>query len=253
HEPGAVSRFARRVPPPARRARGDARERAAAARRRVDGARPLRHALRSGGCALTRPPGDGRLAPCFPARPRGARNRRPGARARVVGVRAARTGERLERHRSRRRRGRLRDRLAREGTDDRRAPRSQDRSRRRRERAGDLRLPRRLRLAAGAVARSRRGRRDPGGGHVPAPAARAVIAAAPPPARVQVVAQEFRYSLSRRTIRAGWAVIELRNAGEDAHDLVLQRLGSPRVVRWPLVQPGGVADRELTLRPGTYL
>ena len=80
-----------------------------------------------------------------------------------------------------------------------------------------------------------------------------MIAATPPPARVQVVAQEFRYSLSRRTIRSGRAVIELRNLGEDAHDLVLQRLGSPRVVRWPLVQPGGVADRELTLRPGTYL
>ena len=28
-----------------------------------------------------------------------------------------------------------------------------------------------------------------------------MIAATPPPARVQVVAQEFRYSLSRRTIR----------------------------------------------------
>ena len=54
--------------------------------------------------------------------------------------------------------------------------------------------------------------------------------------------------------RSGRAVIELRNLGQDAHDLVLQRLGSPRVVvRWPLVQPGGVADRELTLRPGTYL
>ena len=50
--------------------------------------------------------------------------------------------------------------------------------------------------------------------------ARPVIAAPPPPARVQVVAQEFRYALSRQTIKAGPAIIELRNAGEDAHDLL---------------------------------
>jgi plastocyanin len=79
-----------------------------------------------------------------------------------------------------------------------------------------------------------------------------VIAAAPPPARVQVVAQEFRFALSRQTIRAGWAVIELRNAGEDAHDLRLRRVGGTRVVRWPVTQPGAVVDRSVKLRPGTY-
>lgn len=75
----------------------------------------------------------------------------------------------------------------------------------------------------------------------------------PPPARVQVVAQEFRYTLSRRTIRAGGAVIELRNMGEDAHDLRLRRVGGTKVYLWPVVQPGDVAERELTLRPGTYV
>ena len=79
-----------------------------------------------------------------------------------------------------------------------------------------------------------------------------MIAAAPPPARVQVVAQEFRYSLSRQTIRAGWAVIELRNAGEDAHDLVLRRVGGTRTYSWPVTQPGGVVDRTVKLLPGTY-
>ena len=78
--------------------------------------------------------------------------------------------------------------------------------------------------------------------------------AAPPPARVQVAAQEFRLALSRRTIKAGRAVIELRNLGEDAHDLLLRRARDGRVlVRWPVVQPGGVADRELALRPGRYV
>jgi hypothetical protein len=79
-----------------------------------------------------------------------------------------------------------------------------------------------------------------------------IFAPPPPPARVQVVAQEFRYALSRRTIRAGWAIVELRNIGEDAHDLRLQRVGGTRVYLWPVTQPGQTVDRELRLLPGTY-
>jgi plastocyanin len=79
-----------------------------------------------------------------------------------------------------------------------------------------------------------------------------MIVAPPSPARVQVVAQEFRFALSRRTIKAGDAIIELRNAGEDRHDLYLQRVGGTRIVAWPITQPGAVFDRELTLRAGTY-
>jgi plastocyanin len=79
-----------------------------------------------------------------------------------------------------------------------------------------------------------------------------VIAATPPPARVQVVAQEFRLALSRQTIKAGHAIIELRNAGEDAHDLLLQRVGGSKVWAWPVTQSGRVADRQVVLPPGTY-
>jgi plastocyanin len=79
-----------------------------------------------------------------------------------------------------------------------------------------------------------------------------IVAPPPPPARVQVVAQEFRYALSRQTIKAGAAVIELRNAGQDAHDLRMQRVGGKRVYVWPTVQAGAIADRELKLLPGTY-
>jgi plastocyanin len=75
---------------------------------------------------------------------------------------------------------------------------------------------------------------------------------AAPPARVQIVAQEFRYALSRRTIKAGRAILELRNMGEDVHDLVLERADGSRVVRWPAAQPGAVIDRALTLEPGVY-
>jgi plastocyanin len=79
-----------------------------------------------------------------------------------------------------------------------------------------------------------------------------MIAAAPPPARVQVVAQEFRFSLSRQSIHAGWATIELRNAGEDAHDLRMQRVGGKRVYAWPVTQPGRVVDETFKLLPGRY-
>lgn len=80
-----------------------------------------------------------------------------------------------------------------------------------------------------------------------------MIAAAPPPARVQVVAREFSFVLSRQWIRAGSAIIELRNAGQDAHDLRLQRVGGGKVWRWPVTQAGGVVDERMTLRPGRYL
>ena len=75
----------------------------------------------------------------------------------------------------------------------------------------------------------------------------------PPPARVQVIAQEFRYTLSRQTIRAGRTIVELRNAGEDAHDLRLRRMGGTRVYTWPTVQPGDIVDQAFTLQPGTYV
>jgi hypothetical protein len=79
-----------------------------------------------------------------------------------------------------------------------------------------------------------------------------VAPVAPTPARVQVVAQEFRYSLSRQVVKAGPVIIELRNAGEDAHDLRLQRIGGTRIYAWPLARAGQVIDRELRLVPGTY-
>ena len=74
-----------------------------------------------------------------------------------------------------------------------------------------------------------------------------------PPARVQVVAQEFRYSLSRTTVRAGRVIVELVNRGEDTHDLDLRRVGGTRTFHFPSVQPGQVVDRELKLMPGRYV
>jgi hypothetical protein len=77
-------------------------------------------------------------------------------------------------------------------------------------------------------------------------------AAQHPPARVQVVAQEFSYSLSRTKVRAGRVIVELVNRGQDTHDLDLRRIGGTRIFRFPDVQPGQVVDREWKLRPGRY-
>ncbi|HVS84010.1 MAG TPA: hypothetical protein VHD91_00095 [Gaiellaceae bacterium] len=81
-----------------------------------------------------------------------------------------------------------------------------------------------------------------------------MIAAHPPapPARVQVVATEFRLSLSRVRLKAGEAIVELVNAGEDAHDLRLRRVGGTTTRSWPVVPAGGHADVEVRLRPGRY-
>ena len=83
-----------------------------------------------------------------------------------------------------------------------------------------------------------------------------MIASTPPsrpPARVQVVAQEFRYSLSRTTVRAGRVIVELVNRGQDTHDLDLRRIGGTRIFHFPDVQPGQVTDRQLRLVPGRYM
>ena len=73
-----------------------------------------------------------------------------------------------------------------------------------------------------------------------------------PPARVQVVAREFSFALSRGTVKAGPAIIELANFGEDAHDLRMQRIGGTRVYAWPLAQSGDVEDKSVKLLRGRY-
>jgi plastocyanin len=80
-----------------------------------------------------------------------------------------------------------------------------------------------------------------------------IVLAPPPPARVQVVAQEFSFALSRQSIKAGWATIELRNAGQDAHDLRMRRVGGARVYAWPVTRAGGVRDETFRLLPGRYV
>ena len=72
------------------------------------------------------------------------------------------------------------------------------------------------------------------------------------PARIQVVADEFSYALSRQTLKQGPALIELANFGEDEHDLRLRRVGGTRTYAIGKVAPGERRTLETKLRAGTF-
>jgi plastocyanin len=72
------------------------------------------------------------------------------------------------------------------------------------------------------------------------------------PARVQVVAKEFSFGLSRVSIKAGPTVIELANFGQDVHDLRVQRAGARHIGGISVVAPGKRAELALKLPRGRY-
>jgi hypothetical protein len=72
------------------------------------------------------------------------------------------------------------------------------------------------------------------------------------PARLQVSADEFSYTLSRPSLVAGPAIVELVNYGEDVHDLRLRRVGGTRTYVVGKVRPGGLAELEARLLPGRF-
>jgi plastocyanin len=72
------------------------------------------------------------------------------------------------------------------------------------------------------------------------------------PARLQVSATEFRFTLSRLQISRGPAIIELVNMGEDDHDLRLRRIGGTRVWKLHRTHPGDRAQLSARLGAGTF-
>ena len=72
------------------------------------------------------------------------------------------------------------------------------------------------------------------------------------PARVQVVAREFSFSLSRVRVHPGTAVIQLANFGQDLHDLRVQRLGAKHIAGLGEVAAGARGDLTVRLAPGRY-
>ncbi len=74
----------------------------------------------------------------------------------------------------------------------------------------------------------------------------------PAPARLQVGADEFGYTLSRASIKAGPAIVQLANFGEDEHDLRLRRVGGTRIYRVGTAAPGAVRELEARFLPGRF-
>ena len=75
---------------------------------------------------------------------------------------------------------------------------------------------------------------------------------AAPLSRVQVVAIEFHYRLSRVHVPAGEVRIELANFGQGEHDLRLRRIGSTKVYKLPSALPGQRQTLSARLVPGLY-
>jgi hypothetical protein len=77
-------------------------------------------------------------------------------------------------------------------------------------------------------------------------------ARAPAPARLFVNAKEWSLVLSRGSLKPGQARIQLFNAGEDAHDLHLQRVGGTRTLAIRETTPGELSELRTILRRGKW-
>jgi hypothetical protein len=74
-----------------------------------------------------------------------------------------------------------------------------------------------------------------------------------PLARVQVVAREFSLTLSRQSLPAGRAAVELVNQGQDPHDLRVERADAPATgFSFDSARPRTVASRKLDLTAGDW-
>jgi uncharacterized cupredoxin-like copper-binding protein len=70
---------------------------------------------------------------------------------------------------------------------------------------------------------------------------------------VSVAAREWSLTLSRPVVAAGSVTIELRNVGEDPHDLVLSPEGShDALVNFPETDPGGLSELRVNVAAGRY-
>ena len=80
----------------------------------------------------------------------------------------------------------------------------------------------------------------------------AAPAEAAAPSRLLVESREFNLVLSRGSVRAGDAIVQLANRGEDPHDLRLRRVGGRGDGTIAETLPGEVSEWEGRLRKGRY-
>jgi plastocyanin len=73
------------------------------------------------------------------------------------------------------------------------------------------------------------------------------------PARVQVIAKEYSFTLSRAEVPAGKVIVEFIDGGEDPHNLHLaEPAEGTEAGSFPTSEPGTHADLTLNMHPGTY-
>ena len=118
-----------------------------------------------------------------------------------------------------------------------------------------VRQPRRRRAAGAPLERLLGVGPGPSLGPAPGPGQPGSTAPDAPalPRFVSVAAREFSLTLSRPLVGAGAVTVELRNSGEDPHNLVV----SPEGTHSPLasfseIDPGTYERRSVTLAPGRY-
>lgn len=74
----------------------------------------------------------------------------------------------------------------------------------------------------------------------------------PPPARMLVNADEFLLNGSRRAGPSGRWQIQMRNNGEDDHDLGIRRADGTVIAQTPIVGPAKLDTIKVRLKPGRY-
>jgi hypothetical protein len=84
------------------------------------------------------------------------------------------------------------------------------------------------------------------------PVAHLPLAASPPPARVLAFATEFRFGASRGVVPAGDLILQLKNIGQDDHDLVLYGPHGARRAATGVVHPKGLGTIRIRLPRGRY-
>ena len=77
--------------------------------------------------------------------------------------------------------------------------------------------------------------------------------ASPPPARLLAFASEFRIGASRSQAPAGVLVAQLKNIGQDDHDLAVRNARGKIVASTGVVRHGALGQLRVRLRPGRYV
>ncbi len=77
--------------------------------------------------------------------------------------------------------------------------------------------------------------------------------ASQPPARLLAFASEFRLGASRHKAPAGVLVAQLKNNGQDDHDLAVRNARGSIVASTGVVVHGALGQLRVRLRPGRYV